>query len=327
MKKLYTLLLVTMLLAIPVCGYSSTVGDPKEDSITIASGIVGSSWNVIASSLAGLIEEKLPGKSVTVIPGGGAPNIMGLGQKQVDLGISYNNIAWLGMEGKGPFQQVTKTNAIASFTSYALHVIIRTSAGVDSWDEIIEKKFPLRIGVGTRGATADLTLQTVLKEYGVSYDDFKKWGGSVEYLSYPDAISLIRDNRLDALAGFPDLPSSYIVESMEARPMKFLEIRDDVAQAVVDKAGYVKFAIPAGTYKEQNNPVNTLGANMILAARPDLSNEMAYHIAKILAENKSRLVAAVASMKNYNQETAWKNTGAPLHPGAEQFYKEIGVMK
>jgi TRAP transporter TAXI family solute receptor len=341
MKRVIALVLISMLFVSLVCGCTKTVepetttekeapesgGIPAEDlQITIASGIVGSSWNVIATTIAGLIEDNIEGASVTSIPGGGAPNIMAINQGEADLAISYNNIAWAALQGKEPFTEKIDVNAICSFIPYALHVIIRDNAEVSSWREIIDKKFPLRIGVGTRGATADLTLTTVLKEYGTSFEDFKAWGGTVEYLSYPDTIALIRDGRLDGMAGFPDIPSSYIVECIEAKPMKFLDIDDDIAQNLVTKAGYVKKTIPAGTYKAQDKDNYTLGAQLIMVTRPDLPEELAYQITKILIDNRDKLTAAVAQMKNFTPDTAWQDTGAPLHPGAERLYREIGVM-
>ena len=182
---------------------------PKEDlELTIASGVIGSSWNVIATTIAGLIENNIEGSKVTVIPGGGAPNIMAVSQNEADLGISYNNIAWSASQGNEPFTEVINVSAVSSFMPYALHVIVSENTGIKSWDDVIEQEYPLRIGVGTRGATGDLTLQSVLNEYGISYDDILKWGGTVEYLSYPDTISLIRDNRLDGMSGFPVVPSS-----------------------------------------------------------------------------------------------------------------------
>ena len=137
---------------------------PKEDlELTIASGIIGSSWNVIATTIAGMIEENIEGSKVTVIPGGGAPNILAVSQNEADLGISYNNIAWSASQGKEPFTDVINVNAVCSFMPYALHVIVSEETGLESWDDVIEQKYPLRIGVGTRGATGDLTLQSVLK--------------------------------------------------------------------------------------------------------------------------------------------------------------------
>ena len=301
---------------------------PEEDlELTIASGVIGSSWNVIATTIAGLIEENIEGSKVTVIPGGGAPNIMAVSQNEADLGISYNNIAWSASQGNEPFTEVINVSAVSSFMPYALHVIVSEDTGITSWDDVIEQEYPLRIGVGTRGATGDLTLQSVLKEYGISYDDILKWGGTVEYLSYPDTISLIRDNRLDGMAGFPDVPSSYIVEAIEAKSMNFVEISDEVLQKLIESQGYVRYAIKPETYKGQTEEAVTLGANMILFARQDLSEELVYRIASLIHDNQSKLEAAVASMKQISVESSSQNTGVPLHPGSERYYTEKGVLK
>lgn len=336
MKKhiIFVVVLAMLLSVITGCSTEQNGGSSKEPNmgeedleLTIASGVVGSSWNVIATTIAGLIEENIEGSRITVIPGGGAPNIVAASQGEADLGISYNNIAWMAEEGIELFDEKIQMNAVAGFMTYALHVIVSDKLEVDSWEEIIENKYPLRLGVGSRGATGDLTLQAVLKEYGISYADILEWGGTIEYLSYPDTISLIRDNRLDGMTGFPDIPSSYIIEAVEAKSMKFLSIDDDIAQKAVENSGYVNYTIDAGTYKNQDYDVSTLGANMILFARPDLSEELVYKIVSILHDNQKRLISSVASMEKFKLESAWQNTGVPLHPGSERYYKEKGVLK
>ena len=44
-------------------------------------------------------------------------------------------------------------------------------------------------------------------------------------------------------------------------------------------------------------------------------------------ENLDQMVAAHAAAKGIKLENAAKNPPAPLHPGAERYYKEVGVLK
>jgi TRAP-type uncharacterized transport system substrate-binding protein len=51
---------------------------------------------------------------------------------------------------------------------------------------------------------------------------------------------------------------------------------------------------------------------------------------KTLLENKPELVKGHAALKDFVVEDAWKFQalyGAPLHPGAEKYYREKGMMK
>ena len=72
-------------------------------------------------------------------------------------------------------------------------------------------------------------------------------------------------------------------------------------------------------------PTATMGTAII--AHKSLDADVAYKIVKIICENKDRLPAIHKSMTVFDPATAWKDLPAPLHPGAERYYKEMGYMK
>jgi len=86
--------------------------------------------------------------------------------------------------------------------------------------------------------------------------------------------------------------------------------------------------LPANTYKGQDQDYYSLMETQLLICNTDrVSEEAAYNIVKIIHENKDKLVNAHADMETFDINVACKNTGFPLHPGAEKYYKEIGVLK
>ena len=52
-----------------------------------------------------------------------------------------------------------------------------------------------------------------------------------------------------------------------------------------------------------------------------------YAMTKATFENLDQLVAAHNAAKGISKENAAKNPPVPLHPGAEKYYREIGVLK
>ena len=84
--------------------------------------------------------------------------------------------------------------------------------------------------------------------------------------------------------------------------------------------------IPAGTYPGQDEDVPTLAITNILVTSSDVSDELAYQMTKLLFENLDQLKAAHAAAGAIDLETAIKNAPIPLHPGAERFYKEQGLL-
>jgi hypothetical protein len=95
---------------------------------------------------------------------------------------------------------------------------------------------------------------------------------------------------------------------------------------------YVPSQIPAGTYAGVGYDVNTLAVNGILATSSDQPEELIYEITKALWNDNSRklLDNGHAKGKVIRLETALKGLHGlqvPLHPGAEKYYREAGLIK
>ena len=60
-----------------------------------------------------------------------------------------------------------------------------------------------------------------------------------------------------------------------------------------------------------------------------MSNDVVYNVIKALWADKTRAVldAGHAKGKLITAKTATTGLGIPLHPGAEKFYKEAGLLK
>jgi TRAP transporter TAXI family solute receptor len=103
-----------------------------------------------------------------------------------------------------------------------------------------------------------------------------------------------------------------------------------VPQDVVTKIGnaaYQPGMIPAGTYDGQSADVPTVAITNILVSHDKVSDEVAYQMTKLLFDNLERLGNAHAAAKDIKLETAAQNLPIPLHPGAERYYREVGVLK
>jgi TRAP transporter TAXI family solute receptor len=86
--------------------------------------------------------------------------------------------------------------------------------------------------------------------------------------------------------------------------------------------------IPADTYKGLP-AVKTLavGAQWVTSDKADAN--VVYEIVKRLysADGQKAMGAGHAKGKYITKENAVQGAGIPFHPGAERFYKEVGVLK
>jgi TRAP-type uncharacterized transport system substrate-binding protein len=65
----------------------------------------------------------------------------------------------------------------------------------------------------------------------------------------------------------------------------------------------------------------------IMCCDVNMDTDLIYKITKVLFEHKPEVVKIINLAEEMTPEDAAKNLPIPLHPGAEKYYREIGVLK
>jgi hypothetical protein len=102
-----------------------------------------------------------------------------------------------------------------------------------------------------------------------------------------------------------------------------------VPEEVATKLGppFVATTIPAQTYQGVDQDVPTLAVVNFLVTHEGVSDETAYQMTKHLFENLDQMVSAHQAARAITLQGAVKGMPLPLHPGAERYYKEKGILK
>src|SRR5690606_36080612 len=143
-----------------------------------------------------------------------------------------------------------------------------------------------------------------------------------------DAKAKLQDGTIDASFGLLGLPDSGINELQATTgDVKLLEISGKELEEIAEKTGYTPYTIEAGSYEWLNHNVSTVSAFAVLVANTDtVDEELAYQLAKIMIEKSDQNTHAQA--RHMTKENALYGLGnLPLHPGAEKYYKEVGILK
>ena len=183
-------------------------------------------------------------------------------------------------------------------------------------DEILSYAPVTETRVGDEMTLAELCLAAL----DMSYDDL----GKVEYLPFAESVELMKNRQLDATLQSSGLGSAALKDLSSTQDVTYVSIPAEVAETL--GAPYAAGVIPAGTYPGQDADVPTLAITNVLVTSSDVSDELAYQMTKLLFENLDQLKAAHAAAGDIDLETAIKNAPIPLHPGAERFYKEQGLL-
>jgi TRAP transporter TAXI family solute receptor len=215
-----------------------------------------------------------------------------------------------------------------SFSDNNLHWAAAKDTGTKTIQELIEKKAPIKITVGTVGTSDEFSLRKALESYGVTYKDIKKWGGKVFFAGYSDATSLLKDRHVDYAFANIAPPAAYLLDAKMGRPLRLLPFAESVLDYLHEKYAYTQGVIPKSAYPDMlDQDLISPVMGTVAIVHKGVPDDVVYEITKAICENEERLPDIHKSMGIFDPKTAWKNMPAPLHPGAERYYKEMGYMQ
>ncbi len=314
-------------IVLPASGWAQ---DKKHALVQFTSGSPTGGWFPVASAMAELTNGLYDGHPISVVTGaGGVGNPKRVVSGESDIGVSYGPFLKLATQGNNELykQPAPQLRAIAGMTANKLHIVMDPSGDVANLGAIKAAKPEMRVGTGPVGSTELFTLSEVFKEYGLSFDDFKSWGGRVDRLNTSGRKDAWKNRQADLVNFFINDPAASVIELMSGRSgSKLLNIEERVRDSLVSNWGMIKFSIPANSYPNQPADVETVGMPYVYFATTNLSDELVYDLTKTIAENQERLAATHSSFKTWKPENMPKGLGIELHDGAKRYYKERGWL-
>lgn len=233
------------------------------------------------------------------------------------LGDSVED-AWNGVEDAGFKAPLTRLRAIAATYPNYIQIVASQESGIKTLEDLKGK----RISVGAPKSGTELNARAIFKAAGLSYADM----GRVEYMPYAESVELIKNRQLDATLQSSGLGMAAIRDLAAMVPITFVAIPAEVV-AKIDSQAYQAKVIPAGTYDGQDEDVPTAAIVNLLVSHEKVSDDVAYQMTKLMFDNLARLRTAHSASNDISLETATEALPIPLHPGAERFYKEAGVLQ
>ena len=238
------------------------------------------------------------------------------GQLAFALGDSVAD-AWRGDEEAGFRAPRDRLRAIAGIYPNYIQIVASQASGITSLQDLRGK----RISVGAPRSGTELNARAIFKAAGLSYEDM----GQIEFKPYAESVELISNGQLDATLQSAGLGMAAIRELAQRVPITFVPITPDVV-ARIGSGAYQPGIIPAATYEGQTSDVPTATITNILVSQTSVPDELAYQMTRLLFENLDRLADAHPAARDIRLERAISGLPIPLHPGAERFYREAGVL-
>jgi len=301
-------------------------------TLTWTAGGVGGGWYAIAGGISNIINEKSGGITVKVIPGGGTvnPRLVDKGDCELGWGLPFLNVA--AWNGEDPYDKKhTELRAIAGGMSLNFfHFYVAADSPIKTMDGVFKQKKTLRMAISPTGTSDEWVFRKVLTSYKTDYKELEAAGFKFFRGSYAEQASQFKDRNVDSVFTFLALPGAAITEASIGRSLRLINFSAESLQSL-KQYGIESAKIPAGTYPKAanaNEDVLTAIAGSVILVNKKVSDDVTYRIAKVIHEDLDQFRKIHGSLAPYQLKDAVTGLGLiPLHPGAEKYYKEKGVLK
>jgi uncharacterized protein len=212
---------------------------------------------------------------------------------------------------------IDKLRGVAALYPAYIQIVANKESGIKTLADLKGKRF----SAGPEKSTLIGTATALLKGAGLTLGDLAR----VDYAGFAEGGRMVVEGALDA-----DVVSSGLgMESVRHQLASGETTLVSIPPEVIAKAGpaYVPGTIPAGTYDGQPGAVPTAMIMTLLVTREGVSDDVVYLMTKLLFDHLDLLAQTHPAAKGIDPAKAPFGVLIPLHPGAERYYREIGLVK
>ena len=296
----------------------------QQQFFRIGTGGTAGTYYPVGGILANAISQPPKLVLTAVASNGSVANVNSIMGGSLESGFSQADVAYWAFTGTGIWEGKPKAadlRAIANLYPESIHLVARKGAGIKSVADLKGK----RVSLDEPGSGTLVDARIILGAWGLKDSDVK-----AEYLKPNQAGDKMKDGAMDAfffVGGFPAGAISELASTGAGLELVAID-GPNAAKILAQYKFFAVDAIPANTYKGVD-AVKTIsvGAQWVTSAK--VPAEIVYEVVKGMWGDKARgaLDAGHAKGKMIRKETALSGIGIPLHPGAEKFYKEAGLLK
>lgn len=334
MKKKVSLvaaLALTLSLLLIACGTQGGGGGGQaggetnyKKDLQLGTGSTGGTYFPLGGEMATLLSDEVPidGFNVSAVESGASvENLAKIGSGNLQLGMTINGTAESAANGEGEFEgkPVENFGFLNQIYPEVLHVVTLGRTGIETIDDLEGKK----VAIGPPGSGTRTAAKFVLEAYGLEEGDYQAFEED-----FGDAAGKLQDGNIDASFAVLGSPAASI-DQLQAttNDVRYLEITGDPLSTIESDTFYGGYTIPQDAYGWLPSPVKTVSARAVLvASTTQVSPEAGYQITKTLLEKSDQISHPQA--KNMTKDNALEGRGdLPLHPGAERYYKEQGMLE
>ena len=256
--------------------------------------------------------------------GGSIFNINAIRSGELEFGVAQSDWQFHAYNGTSRFEEngaFEGLRAVFSLHPEPFTVVARADSGIRTFDDLRGK----RVNIGNPGSGQRGTMDVVLEAMGWTTGDFSV---ASELPPAEQALALC-DNNIDAMVYTVGHPSGAIQEATTACDTVLVNVDSEAIRALVADRDYYRIAtIPGGMYRGTAEDVTTFGVGATFVTSADVPEDVVYEVVKAIFENLDQFKGLHPALGILDpQQMVTDGNSAPLHPGAERYFREAGLLQ
>ncbi len=298
-----------------------------EEFITIGTGGVTGVYYPTGGAICRLVNQ---GRSEHGIrcsvesTGGSVYNINTIREGELQFGVAQSDWQYHAFNGTSRFEEAGAfegLRAVFSVHAEPFTVVARADSGITTFDDLIGK----RVNIGNPGSGQRGTMEALMEAKGWTTDDF----ALASEMKVAEQSSALCDNQIDAMVVTVGHPSGTIQEATTACDSVIVSVTGaEIDALIADNSFYRTATIPGGMYRGTDEDVTTFGVGATFVSSTDVSADAVYAVVSGVFENIDAFRGLHPAFANLDPaEMASAGLSAPLHAGAEKYYREAGLIE
>ncbi len=318
------------------CVFAGSMAQASEPTLYMMSTLKSDTPSyLVMSTFAKLANKHVPGMKVEINAGGVATrHALDAGRGTTDLFLLSPTALSFMSSGTAMYKTVPEApklaknlRAIFSFPAGVYQILALADSGISSMEDIKGKK----VFVGPSSGAANVIATTIVEGMsgltaGVDFETVSmEWNAGAQAL-------LKRE--VDLYVNPTTNPSPIIREITLSERIRFFGLVDEDFKApgivkLLRMPGRTLQSIDPGVYDKgvvNTAPVQSIGSWVSLGTHKDVPEQAIYEMTRAFFEHLDELYPFAPWLNAIGLETALTEMNTPLHPGAQRYFEEKGLV-
>lgn len=327
MSRRHWVLVLPILVTFAFVSCAGGTGPSEEGSseeqrrfLSLGTAPPGGAFFVVGGALADVLSAEHDTWRVTAeATKGTQENLRRLDAGELDLALANSAISYFAVRGEEGWEKEYPIRSVMTLAPNVALFLTREGSGIESIADLKGH----RVVVGPAGAGFEFFLKPILGAHGVTYEDFTALPAGTQ----ASTVDNLADGSADAVFLGGAVPTASITQAAASMDVVFIPYGDEEMEELTAQYPFFgRATIPAGTYRGLEADYHGLDVgSMHLVTAANVPEDLVYQATKILYENREDVVEKHAAGKAIQPGNVVRDVGTPFHPGAERYYREIGI--